>query len=73
MPGSFVIMQFPEPQDNDLVYSDSMAGDLFLESEADLRRFTAVFDLLRAAALSPKESSRLMASRLRALEKESAP
>ena len=35
MPGSFVLMDFPDPMDAGLVYIDSMAGDLFLESAAD--------------------------------------
>lgn len=73
MPGSFVIMEFPEPQDPDLVYSDSMAGDLFLESDADIRRFTAVFEHLRAAALSPKDSASTIAARRKTFEKGSAP
>jgi len=68
MPGSFVIMDFPDPQDPDLVYSDSMAGDLFREAEPDIRRFTAVFDLLRAAALSPKDSVRMITERIKILE-----
>ncbi|MEV4345296.1 helix-turn-helix transcriptional regulator [Actinoplanes sp. NPDC049596] len=69
MPGSFVILDFPDPQDPDLVYSDSMAGDLFLESEADIRRFSAIFDLLRAAALSPQESARMITQRAHTLKK----
>ncbi len=73
MPGSFVIMDFPESQDPDLVYSDSMAGDVFLESEADGRRFTAVFDLLRASALSPTDSTRMIAERIKALKKGRTP
>ena len=66
-------MEFPEPQDPDLVYSDSMAGDLFLESDADIRRFTAVFEHLRAAALSPKDSASTIAARRKTFEKGSAP
>ncbi|MFF5080392.1 helix-turn-helix domain-containing protein [Actinoplanes sp. NPDC000266] len=71
MPGSFVIMDFPDAQDPDLVYSDSMAGDLFLEAEEDIRRFSAIFDLLRASALSPQESARMITKRAHALEKGS--
>jgi transcriptional regulator with XRE-family HTH domain len=72
MPGSFVILDFPEPKDPELIYSDSMAGDLFLETDADVRRFTAVFDLLRASALSPKDSTRMINERIKALEKGSS-
>lgn len=73
MPGSFVVLTFPDAQDPDLVYSDSMAGDLFLETEADIRRFTAVFEHLRAAALSPADSSQLIAARIEQLQKGSSP
>ncbi|MFK3984873.1 helix-turn-helix domain-containing protein [Micromonospora sp. NPDC050397] len=60
MPGSFAIMDFPETADPDLVYIDSMAGELFLERDADVRRFTVIFEHLRAAALSPVDSARLI-------------
>jgi transcriptional regulator with XRE-family HTH domain len=62
MPGSFVIMDFPESADPEIVYVDSMAGDLFLEHEADVRRYALVFDHLRAVALSPDESVGLIAT-----------
>lgn len=72
MPGSFVIMDFPDPQDPEIVYVDSMAGDLFLEAEADIRRYTAVFEHLRAAALSPSDSAKLIESQIAAIEKGGA-
>ncbi|WP_189454612.1 helix-turn-helix domain-containing protein [Streptomyces abikoensis] len=62
MPGSFVLMSFPEAEDPEIVYIDSMAGDLFLEAEADIRRYGAIFDNLRAVALSPDETSNLIAA-----------
>ncbi len=54
-------MNFSDPMDTDLIYIDSMAGDLFLESDADVRRYTSVFDNLRAIALSPDNSASLIA------------
>ena len=36
MPGSFVLMSFPDPMDMDSIYIDSMFGDLFLESETEI-------------------------------------
>jgi hypothetical protein len=35
MPGSFVYLKFADPADPDLVYVDTQAGDLFLESDDD--------------------------------------
>lgn len=61
MPGQFVLMDFEDPMDTDLIYIDSMAGDLFLESDADIRRYRSIFDTLVAVALSPNASASLVA------------
>jgi hypothetical protein len=58
MPGSFVVMNFYD--DPQVVYIDSMAGDLFLEEEDDLRRYSGFYDHLRALALSPDATRRLL-------------
>ncbi|HEX6341384.1 helix-turn-helix transcriptional regulator [Umezawaea sp.] len=68
MPGSFVLMDFADPMDTDLIYIDSMAGDLFLESEADISRYSTIFDNLRAVALSPDSSVELVAHIAREIE-----
>jgi transcriptional regulator with XRE-family HTH domain len=62
MLGSFVIMEFPDPADQSLVYLDSMAGDRFLEDLAEIRRYTLMFGHLRAAALRPDASDALLAA-----------
>jgi transcriptional regulator with XRE-family HTH domain len=67
MPGSFVRMSFPDPLDTDIIYIDSMAGDLFLESDDEISRYTSIFDTLRAVALSPDHSRELI-SRLSSKE-----
>jgi transcriptional regulator with XRE-family HTH domain len=56
MLGSFVVMDFPDAADPDLVYIESMAGDLFLERDVEVRRYAGIFEHLRAAALSPADS-----------------
>ncbi|GAA4549987.1 helix-turn-helix domain-containing protein [Amycolatopsis samaneae] len=61
MPGQFILMDFADPMDTDLIYIDSMAGDLFLESEADISRYRAIFDHLVAVAKSPNDSAALVA------------
>jgi hypothetical protein len=60
MHGSFAVMDFPDPADPALVSVESMAGDLFLEREVDVRRYAVIFEHLRAAALSPADSVRLI-------------
>ncbi|MEU0536169.1 DUF5753 domain-containing protein, partial [Amycolatopsis tolypomycina] len=60
MPGQFILLDFADPADTDLIYIDSMAGDLFLESEADISRYRSIFDNLVAVALSPNDSVSLI-------------
>jgi transcriptional regulator with XRE-family HTH domain len=60
MTGSFAVMDFPDPADPELVYIETMGGDLFLERESDVRRYTTIFEHLRAAALNPTDSIRLI-------------
>lgn len=60
MAGSFAILRFEEPSANDVVYIESQAGDLFLESETDRSRFAGIFEHLRALALPPEQSVALI-------------
>jgi transcriptional regulator with XRE-family HTH domain len=62
MPGAFVFMEFKDELDPELVYVDTLAGDIFLEADDDIRRYRAMFDHLRAGALSPPDSAKLIAS-----------
>jgi hypothetical protein len=66
MPGSFIVLQFAEAAIPDVIYVDSMAGELFLEEESDVRRYKLVFEHLRAVSASPDASR----SRLAALAAE---
>ena len=60
MAGAFVILQFDEPGAPDVIYVESGSGDLFMESEADVARYTTVFEHLRALALPPDASISLI-------------
>lgn len=68
MPGSFVYMEFHDASDPELVYVDTLAGDLFLEAEADLHIYASMFDHLRAAALSPAGTKGLISTVIGSLE-----
>ena len=70
MPGSFVVMDFPDAADPDLVYIDSSAGDLFLERQADVQRYSTTFQHLQAAALNPAASAQAIQHQRDQLEKE---
>jgi transcriptional regulator with XRE-family HTH domain len=62
MPGSFIVLQFAEAAIPDVIYIDSMAGELFLEEEGDVRRYKLTFEHLRAVAASPDVSRSLVAA-----------
>jgi transcriptional regulator with XRE-family HTH domain len=62
MPGSFSFMQFAEAAIPDVIYIDSMAGELFLEEESDVRRYRLIFEHLRAVAVSPDATRSLIRS-----------
>lgn len=55
-PGSFVVLRFSEPTDPPVVYIETMAGDLYPESQEDINGAILAFDRLRAMALSPSDS-----------------
>jgi transcriptional regulator with XRE-family HTH domain len=57
---SFELLQFPEPGDTSIVYVESLTSSQYLETAADIERYTLVFDHLRAMALSPERSAGLI-------------
>jgi transcriptional regulator with XRE-family HTH domain len=61
MPGQFIVMDFEDPLDTDLIYVDGPVGEIFLESDVDIKRFRADFDQLVAVAMSPDDSVSLIA------------
>jgi hypothetical protein len=67
-PGGFVILGFADPADRDVVYIETMAGDLYPEGDAEVQGAAQAFDRLRAMALSPDDS----ASMIRDVAKELA-
>ncbi|WP_030169877.1 helix-turn-helix domain-containing protein [Spirillospora albida] len=58
MATSFVLLGFDAP-DPDVVYLDTGMGALFVEDATNVAGYKLVFDHLRAAAQSPRESVRL--------------
>ncbi|GGL05246.1 helix-turn-helix domain-containing protein [Mangrovihabitans endophyticus] len=58
--GSFVVMDFADPFDSPLVYTDGPQGDAFLETQEEVARFAAMFDRTAGFALSPAQSKKLI-------------
>jgi transcriptional regulator with XRE-family HTH domain len=57
----FTILEFPEIADPTVVYLEHLTGSLFLETAEEIRRYTVVFDHLRAEALGTGPSIDLIA------------
>jgi hypothetical protein len=62
MDGSFVVLEFPDPADRSIAYTESAAGGIFLEGDAEIRRYILMFEHLRAAALRPDATVALLAA-----------
>ncbi|GIG91723.1 transcriptional regulator [Plantactinospora endophytica] len=60
MHGAFAIMGFPDAADPELVYLENRVNGLFLERDTDVASYTDLFEHLRAAALNPAASIRMI-------------
>lgn len=60
MDGSFVMLSFPHPTDEPIVYVESATDGLYLEDEAAINGYNVMFNHLRAMALSQVASVRLI-------------
>jgi transcriptional regulator with XRE-family HTH domain len=56
MDSPFLILGFPEQADPDVVYVEYTPNGVYLEQQSDVRRYTLMFDHLRAAALKPDDT-----------------
>ena len=62
MDGEFTILHYGESADPDVVYIENTGGDMYLEEREVTRRYSKLFDHLRAAAQNPGESIRTLGS-----------
>lgn len=58
--GPFVILEFPDPVELDVLYLENLGSNLYIEDDDEIRRYQRAFDHLRSAALSPKDSASLI-------------
>jgi len=54
--GPFSVLEFPTRSDSEVAYVESVAGNIYLEKDRDVRARVDAFDRLRAAALAPGAS-----------------
>ena len=59
---SLAILRFPDAPSLGVVYLEALSGGVYLESQEDVARYIRAFALLRAAALSPADSARLLST-----------
>ncbi|GGO74380.1 helix-turn-helix domain-containing protein [Nonomuraea cavernae] len=60
MNGGFSILKFPKPSDPDVVYVEYWRGSIYLEAPNDVNAYNRMFDHLRARALGPDATRRLI-------------
>jgi transcriptional regulator with XRE-family HTH domain len=65
--GGFSILEFPDRNDSEVAYVESVAGMIVMEKDREVRARAEVFDRLRAAALAPGASTELIAQVAREL------
>jgi hypothetical protein len=58
--GAFTMLDFPEPDEPELLYHEYMTGALHIEDEAEVREARLVFDALRGEALNHDDSVALI-------------
>jgi transcriptional regulator with XRE-family HTH domain len=51
--GSFIILGFAEPAEIDVVYMETIGGNMSVDKAEDVQHYATAFDHLRAVALSP--------------------
>lgn len=60
MDGEFVILSFPDPEDDPVAYAEGMYGDVYLESKEEVDRFETAWANLTDKALDPADSVALI-------------
>lgn len=58
--GSFALLDFPNPDDNPIVFLETATDGLYLETPEDIERYRLMFRHLQAMALGPPDSMQLL-------------
>jgi transcriptional regulator with XRE-family HTH domain len=67
MAGSFVILDFPDPEPS-AVYLENASSALYLERITDVQRYAGMFRFVQAAALGPRESRDMLVTAAQELD-----
>ncbi|HUZ39447.1 MAG TPA: DUF5753 domain-containing protein, partial [Streptosporangiaceae bacterium] len=66
--GPFIILEFEEPAEPDVVYLETVGGNLYVDKPEEVRLFATAFDHLRAVALSPGDTRAMLRAAADALK-----
>jgi transcriptional regulator with XRE-family HTH domain len=66
--GPFIILGFDEPSEPDVVYLETVGGNLYVDKSEEVRLFATAFDHLRAVALSPDDTRAMLRAAADALK-----
>lgn len=58
--GSFLWLRFPDPDDPDVCYSDTLTGNLYITKPDEVAKFASVFDDLVRLSLNPQDTEQLI-------------
>jgi transcriptional regulator with XRE-family HTH domain len=58
--GPFIILGFADASQPDVVYLETVGGNLYVDKPEEVRLFATAFDQLRAVALSPPQSTAML-------------
>ncbi|RMI44666.1 XRE family transcriptional regulator [Actinomadura harenae] len=72
MGGPFTMLEFPEPQDPDAVYTETITGELLEEDDVDVAKVKVAFQRLTGDALSAQASLDLIDARARVFEAQAS-
>lgn len=60
--GEFVVIDFPDPEDDPFVYEEGLFGDIYLETPDEVARYRLAFDHATDSALDVHESAQMIAT-----------
>jgi transcriptional regulator with XRE-family HTH domain len=58
--GPFIVLGFAEPSEADVVYMETVGGNLYVDKPGEVHLYTIAFDHLRALALSPADTRAML-------------
>jgi len=59
---TFALMSFPDPLDSPVAYLENLTSTLYLEEPAEIEQYSVLFDHLRAAAWSGRDTAAALAN-----------